>query len=504
MKKRPMVMLLTLTMVLIMCSLINGTVYAADGAEIAVWEDWRTAAASFTFEDGKKNHITQVAPAFDAYGYNASFYLVPSWNPDWSGFQVLAGNGHEIGSHGKTHGTLTADELSGSKNTINDNITNNDCITIAYPNANPPTAADAITVLKQSYIAGRMMNNSGNEVMSKDGPADWYKVPAIMTGSVSSSPACNSTDAFTGIMQQAIDKKGWVVFASFDVSGDYSPTDLNAIKGALAWAKQNDSTIWITTFRNAVMYIKERKAATIKKTGSDGSSVTYKLSHTIADGVCRYDYPLSIRVSVPDGWKTVKVSQNNKEIGSDIKDGWIYFKAVPNGGDIVVKNTTSNPGGESGGGNPGGTSGSTGGGPAGQDAAFTVGACTYMVQNQEAIVTAPANKNAKSIVIPATVYSGGKTYPVTAIAPNAFKGMKKLTSITIGKYVKTIGKKAFYNCRKLKKVTFKTKKLTKKSVGANAFKGIYKKAVVKCPKSKKKAYKTFLMKKGMKKTMKFK
>ena len=127
-----------------------------------------------------------------------------------------------------------------------------------------------------------------------------------------------------------------------------------------------------------------------------------------------------------------------------------------------------------------------------------------MVQNEEAIVTAPANKNAKSVVIPATVYSGGKTYPVTAIAPNAFKGMKKLTSITIGKYVKTIGKKAFYNCRKLKKVTFKTKKLTKKSVGANAFKGIYKKAVVKCPKSKKKAYKTFLMKKGMKKTMKFK
>ena len=74
--------------------------------------------------------------------------------------------------------------------------------------------------------------------------------------------------------------------------------------------------------------------------------------------------------------------------------------------------------------------------------------------------------------------------------------------MAIGKNVKTIGKNAFKNCKNLKKITIKTSKLTKSSVKANAFKGIYKKASVKVPKKKLKAYKKFLRKKGMGKKVK--
>ena len=49
----------------------------------------------------------------------------------------------------------------------------------------------------------------------------------------------------------------------------------------------------------------------------------------------------------------------------------------------------------------------------------------------------------------------GITYKVTGIAPGAFKGNTKVTSITIGNYVTTIGKKAFYLCP-LSKVTCKS------------------------------------------------
>ena len=45
----------------------------------------------------------------------------------------------------------------------------------------------------------------------------------------------------------------------------------------------------------------------------------------------------------------------------------------------------------------------------------------------------------------------GETYKVVSIAPNAFKGIKKLTKVTIGKNVKMIGAKAFYGCKALKK-----------------------------------------------------
>ena len=96
--------------------------------------------------------------------------------------------------------------------------------------------------------------------------------------------------------------------------------------------------------------------------------------------------------------------------------------------------------------------------------------------------------------------SGGKT--VTTIGSAAFSGCKVLAKITIYGKVKKIGAKAFYKCSKLKTITIKTSKLTSKTVGANAFKGIYAKAAIKVPKAKRKAYTTLLKKKGVGKKVK--
>ena len=109
----------------------------------------------------------------------------------------------------------------------------------------------------------------------------------------------------------------------------------------------------------------------------------------------------------------------------------------------------------------------------------------------------PVNKKLKVVVIPETVKIHGVTYKVTSIAKNAFKKNKYITTVTIGKNVKKIGKNAFYKCSKLKKITIKTKKLTLKTVGKNAFKGIYKKAKIKVQKKKLNAYKKLLKKRGV-------
>ncbi len=114
------------------------------------------------------------------------------------------------------------------------------------------------------------------------------------------------------------------------------------------------------------------------------------------------------------------------------------------------------------------------------------------------------SKTAKKATVPATIKIAGKKYTVISIASKAMKGKKKLKSVVIGKNIKTIGKKAFYGCKKLKKITIKTKKL--KKVGNKAFKKIAKKAVFKAPKSKLKAYKKLLKRKTgfVSKTMKLK
>lgn len=113
------------------------------------------------------------------------------------------------------------------------------------------------------------------------------------------------------------------------------------------------------------------------------------------------------------------------------------------------------------------------------------------------------NSKKKSVVIPAQITINGYTYKVTSIADNAFKNNKKLTSVTIGKNIKRIGKKAFFGCKNLKKITVKTTLLKDKTVGSKAFTKAgsknYKKLKVKMPKKKAKAYLKIFRKKGLKK-----
>ncbi len=128
-----------------------------------------------------------------------------------------------------------------------------------------------------------------------------------------------------------------------------------------------------------------------------------------------------------------------------------------------------------------------------------VGNATYIIEGNDAVYYAPSKKNITKVTIPATIKVDGKTYKVVSIKGNAFKGCKKLTTVTIGKNVKSIESKAFYGCKKLKKITVKSKVLT--VVGKSAFKGIANKAVIKVPATKITKYKKIFKNKGQKSTV---
>lgn len=108
-----------------------------------------------------------------------------------------------------------------------------------------------------------------------------------------------------------------------------------------------------------------------------------------------------------------------------------------------------------------------------------------------------SNKKLKKIKIASTVNINGIKYKVTSIGKKAFKNNKKIKNVIIGKNVKKIGKQAFYKCKKLKKITIKSKKL--KKIGKNAFKGTSKKLVVRVPRKMKVSYSSIIANAGNKK-----
>ena len=127
-----------------------------------------------------------------------------------------------------------------------------------------------------------------------------------------------------------------------------------------------------------------------------------------------------------------------------------------------------------------------------------------VMANNTVQYTKVTSKKAKIVKVPSTITVNGVKCQVTSIAPKAMKGNKKLTKVVIPASVRTIGAQAFAGCKNLKNITIQTPYLTKKSVGAKAFKGISNKAVIKVPKKQLKAYQKLLKTKGVSKKVKIK
>ena len=104
----------------------------------------------------------------------------------------------------------------------------------------------------------------------------------------------------------------------------------------------------------------------------------------------------------------------------------------------------------------------------------------------------------KSLNIPDTVTIARKVYEVVGIEKNAFKGMKKLKTVTVGKNVKKIESNAFRNCKKLTTVKIKSKNCI--FSGKGIWKGTSKKLTVKVPKGSLKKMQKRLKKTGLKKS----
>ena len=76
------------------------------------------------------------------------------------------------------------------------------------------------------------------------------------------------------------------------------------------------------------------------------------------------------------------------------------------------------------------------------------------------------NKDRGTVRIPAQISMRGYSYPVTKIEKKALAQKKKLTRVIVGRNVKQIGRKAFYNSRKLSRISFESAKLIKIEKGA--------------------------------------
>jgi peptidoglycan/xylan/chitin deacetylase (PgdA/CDA1 family) len=309
----------------------SGTV--ASPYQVGNWPGFRTAAISYTFDDGCSNQFAIAIPMFNEFDYKLTLFTITGMSPNWSGLQSAASQGHEVASHTVTHPTLTPSnevaELSNSKSAIEANVTSQKCVTIAYPYCSPSTPSVTATY----YIAGRICSGA----IEGNTPSNLYQISSVICGSLGT---VKTAADFNAKFASAASSKGWCVFLihGIDSDGGYSPLSSTVLQSSLQYLDARRGIYWVNTFGNVVRYIRERNDVSVSESSNDGNNITLQVTDTLDNSI--YNYPLTIRRPLPAGWPSANVSQNGLPVNASIVVAnskiYVMFDVVPDGGDIVL------------------------------------------------------------------------------------------------------------------------------------------------------------------------
>ena len=306
--------------------------------EVGIWADFKTCAISYTFDDGCANQFTKAIPIFDQYGYKLTLFAVTDWIKNWEDLQNAAKNGHEIASHTVTHTNfkqLSVEkqkvELASSVKVIESKISSEKCQTMATP-----YCAEGSDSLAAKYFVA--VRGCAGFIESKT-PKNIMNVSSIICGTQGS---VKKVKDYKAKADEAAEKNGWLVYLlhGIDDDGGYSPVPSDTLKASLEYLKANDQKFWVSTFGNQSKYIRERDCAWVKENSVAKKSISLSVRDTLSNNEW-YNYPLSLRRVLPEGWRNAIVAQNGKAVKSAIVEvnsvKYIQFNAVPDAGEVVLK-----------------------------------------------------------------------------------------------------------------------------------------------------------------------
>ncbi len=308
--------------------------------EVGTWQGFRTVAISFTFDDGSPNQFSKAIPMFNEFNFKLTLFTVtsPSWSwaANWTTLQNVANQGHEIASHTVTHLYLNQldysqqmTELKDSQDYINSHITGQRCITIAYPYCVNGTD----TLCDDYYIAARTCAGA----IEASTPGNFMSISSIICGE--NGPMKTKAN-FVSNFNSAISSKGWCVYLLHGIDGDggWSSLPSDTLRAALVYLNANQDKFWVSSFSNVARYIKERNAVSVTELSSQDSSFTLQVTDALNDTI--FNYPITLRRPLPEGWPSAVVTQNGHARNTRIVEvntvQYIQFEAVPDSGEVLI------------------------------------------------------------------------------------------------------------------------------------------------------------------------
>lgn len=323
------------------------------GAALCLWKDDKTAALSYTIDDNNVGDIGWWMNEAAQRDLKLTWFLVasgisvnnPSMNGTWEQWRTVRNAGHALESHTMTHLAGSKDpatwlglhwEYEASKIRIQDNIGNGHKVTtLAYPGGAYPASNDP-AVAALYYAAARGTVGTLNSAQN----INYLGVNAMSRANFGTNP----TNAFSNADNMLVlnnsykqGYRGWSVIIYHSINQS-DPAVVARTRAELDYAVTHRNEIWTGRFNDIARYGQSRETATLTVTSNTFNRIVFQLTDRMNDAV--FDYPLTVKVRLPDHWSTAVATQNGNSAPVQLVEynGATYalVDAVPDRGETVL------------------------------------------------------------------------------------------------------------------------------------------------------------------------
>lgn len=286
---------------------------------ISKYYENKDAAISYTFDDGLKEHFTELRDQLKKHGFVATFGVIGSkigynhkGSPtmDWNQLRILQSDGHEISNHGLEHCNVTT--LTPKK--LLHEIRANDSIiydslgiwpkTFIYPGNK--YSKEAITLCETGKIGSRIHTKNLGGKNTEYGLRQW--------------------------VNNLIKKNGYAITMTHGISHGYDHFENPEILWRhFDYVDSLRKNIWVGTMSDVIAYIKERQAIKLiihKKAGVTTITPLIELDKNI------FKFPLTM---VYRSDNTIEVRQGGKKLPVKEDSNCKLINFNPFGGDLEIR-----------------------------------------------------------------------------------------------------------------------------------------------------------------------
>ena len=329
---------------------IAKTANGADAMMTMVYDDGFIYTAEFIDEQFAKYNLTGTSMVITSHYETDPARLLRLQN-------VVKNKRVDIGSHTKTHATVSddagrtdvitdidqiTDEIAGSKELLESWFPENDVITFAAPN-NTMSAA-GYEIVKQNYYAARLGNRGYQSMDIEDGTAvgQWYNLKMFGIGD---SPDTNETR--NARVDKAIADGYWLFEMWHGVTEGYQGQTINNAINHYKYiaSKQDAGKIWVANYTEAVKYLREKQASVSYADLTDSGVLVEVATDNTNLPADIFNYPLTVKTEIPSGWSMVGYSLNGEEKTASAFEengvNYAYVKVLPNSSTTVTNAGTS-------------------------------------------------------------------------------------------------------------------------------------------------------------------